>query len=471
MLKILMVASEAMPFAKTGGLADVVGALSPTLRSLGHEVSILMPRYRGIDLRGVPEVYKDLCVWFGPAMHRCTLYRAVERDVPYYFLDCPPLYDREYLYGGPDDYPDNHVRFAVLARAALTFVRHVVRPHIIHCHDWQAALVPVYMHTRFATDPTFIGPRTVLTIHNLGYKALFPPEALGEIGLDSDLYHHERMEFFGDISLLKGGILYSDAITTVSRKYAQEIQTPELGFGLDGVLRARSDMLFGILNGVDYTQWDPATDRLIAANYSPDDLSGKQACKADLLATLGLPGDGARRPLIGIVSRLAGQKGFDLIEQVARELLQQDITLAVLGNGDPKYERMFCELASEFPYQVGVRIAWDETLAHKIEAGADMFLMPSLYEPCGLNQIYSLRYGTVPIVRATGGLDDTIDDSTGFKFSEYAGPALLEAVRSALRAWGDRERWRAIMLAGMRKDYSWNASAAEYTTLYNRLAA
>jgi starch synthase len=466
-----MVTSEATPFAKTGGLADVAGALSATLRAHGEKVALMMPRYRHMSVYGLPCVYQDLAVWLGPACYTCNVYQAMERDVLYYLVDCPPLFDRDGLYGDASgDYPDNHIRFAVFCRAALTLVRHVFRPQVIHCHDWQSALVPVYMRTLFAADPTYLGIKTLLTIHNLGYQGLFPREALAGIGLGDELFTPAALEYYGKVNLLKGGLVFSDALNTVSKGYAEEIQSPDLGFGLEGVLRTRRDVLTGILNGVDYTEWDPATDKLIAANYSPADLTGKRVCKADLLREFNLPERNMERPVIGIVSRLATQKGFDLVEQVAPELLAQDLALVVLGSGEPQYERLFQDLAEAHPDKVGVRIAYDDTLAHKIEAGADVFLMPSLYEPCGLNQIYSLKYGTVPVVRATGGLNDTIDEATGFKFWDYTGAALLGAVRNALAAWRDRERWTRMMLAGMRKDFSWNASASEYSSLYRRLA-
>ncbi len=469
--KVLMVASEATPMAKTGGLADVAGALAAALGALGHEAAILMPRYRGVPLENARRVYDDLRVWFGPDCYTCTLYLAVERGVPYYLADCPALYDREGLYGdATGDFPDNHIRFAVLSRVALTAVRHVFRPHVIHCHDWQTALVPIYIHTRFAGDPTFMGLRTVLTLHNLGYQGLFPPEILPQIGLDDDLLRPDALEFHGRVNLLKGGIRFSDALTTVSPTYAREIQTPELGFGLDELLRGRGDALTGILNGADYSDWNPETDPFIAARYSAADLSGKAACKLDLLAEFGLPPEALHKPLLGIVSRFDSQKGFDLIEEIAPALAEEDCLLVVLGTGYAEHEQLLRELAAAHPEKIAVRVAYDNPLAHRIEAGADIFLMPSRYEPCGLNQIYSLRYGTVPVVRATGGLDDTIDESTGFKFREYAGPALFEAIRQALAAFRDRDRWEAMMLAGMRKDFSWNASAAAYSALYQRLA-
>jgi starch synthase len=472
MTKILMVASEATPFAKTGGLADVVGALSATLKAQGEDVAVLMPRYGHMPIQGLPCVYQDLSVWFGPdSSYRANVYRAVEREVPYFLVDCPALYARDGLYGdGPGDYPDNDVRFAVLARVALTIVRHVYRPDIIHCHDWQTALTSIYARTLFGLDPTFLGLPVVLTIHNLGYQGLFPPQDLPRIGLDKTLFTPDCLEFFGKVNLLKGGILTCDAVTTVSPTYAREIQTPELGFGLDGVLRSRSGAVTGILNGADYTDWDPATDRYLAAQYTPQDLEGKRVDKADLLAAFDLPPERIERPLLGMVSRLVEHKGLDLIEEAAGELLSEDVTLVVLGTGDPRYEQFLTRLRDETPEQVGVKIAYDEALAHKIEAGADIFLMPSQYEPCGLNQMYSLHYGTAPVVRATGGLDDTVDETTGFKFRPYTAAAFLKAVRAALAAWSQPQRWAAMMRAGMAKDYSWNASAGQYRELYRRLA-
>jgi len=470
-MKILMVASEATPYAKTGGLADVIGALSPTLHAQGHEVAVLMPRYRSVPVEGLPVVYQGLTILLGAEGFTADIYRAEERGVTYFLMDCPALYDREFLYGdAAGDYPDNHVRFAALSRAALMMIRDVFRPHVVHCHDWQSALVPIYARTLYSSDPTYLGLPVILTIHNLGYQGIFPAAVLPEIGLPPTTFTPDLLEFFKNINLLKGAIVTADMITTVSPTYAREIQTPELGFGLDGVLRSRSGAVTGILNGVDYTRWDPATDPVLAANYSPEDLSGKRFSKADLLAAFGLPPERIERPLVGMVSRLAGQKGFDLIAQSGAEMLSLDVSFVVLGAGDPDYQLMLEELHAAFPDQAAVRFGYDDPLAHKIEAGSDMFLMPSLYEPCGLNQIYSLGYGTVPIVRATGGLDDTIDESTGFKFVEYTGTAMLGAISEAVRAYSDRERWVSMMLAGMRKDFSWNASAARYSELYSRLS-
>ena len=469
-MKILMVASEAAPFAKTGGLADVVGSLPAALKSLGHEVAVLMPRYAAVDLETARRVYDSLPLWLPPDRYDTSLY-LIQRETPFYFLDCPPLFDRAGLYGeGGLDYPDNHVRFAVLALAALAISRYVFRPDIIHGHDWQAGLVPVYLRSIYANDPTFLAIRTLFTVHNVGYHGLFPPKVLNQIGLaDTSVFRPDGLEFFGKVCYLKGGLSFSDALNTVSPAYAREIQTPEYGFGLDGVLRARGDVLTGILNGVDYAEWHPQTDRFIAAHYSSADLSGKRVCKQDLANEFGLPAEAMDAPLIGIVSRFTSQKGTDLIAEIADAMVGEGFYLAALGAGEPQYEELFLAMAARHPGRIAVRVGYDNALAHKIEAGADLFLMPSRYEPCGLNQIFSLKYGTVPVVRATGGLDDTIEPGTGFKFWQYSGGALLDALRAARAAFADPDGWRAMMLAGMAKDFSWSVSAAEYSRLYQHL--
>jgi starch synthase len=465
-----MVAPEAMPFSKTGGLADVIGALPAALKQRGEEVAVVVPGYRSNRYPGpIRDVYRNLRIALGPGFS-VDFYETVERDVTFYFVNCAPLFDRDDLYvHAGKDYPDNYLRFAVFSMAAIEAARRLFRPDIFHCHDWQAALVPVYLRRYFASDPTFMGAKVLLTIHNLGYQGLFPSTILPEIGLDRSLFTVSTLEFWGQVNYLKGGIVFSDAISTVSKGYAREIQTPEYGFGLENVLRARASPLSGIVNGVDYSVWNPETDPYIAKHYSATDLAGKLECKRALLLEYGLPPDKLERPLIGIISRFADQKGFDLIAEVAGELMNLDLSLVILGSGDAKYERLFLDLAAAHPDRVGARVAYDNPLAHRIEAAADMFLMPSRYEPCGLNQIYSLRYGTVPIVRATGGLDDTIGEDTGFKFREYAGWALLGAIRAAVAAFRDRESWVEMMRHGMRSDFSWNASAAEYSDLYRRL--
>ncbi len=466
-----MVASEAAPFIKTGGLADVIGCLPPELRERGEDVAVVIPWYSEAKVEEAQGVLQDLPIWLGPARYPVSVHVSMLRGVPYYLVKCPPLFDREGVYFGADgDFTDNHIRFSVLARSAVAVARWVFRPQILHCHDWQAALVPVLVRGMLVGDPTFMGVKTLLTIHNLGYQGIFSAAEFGQMGLERSLLHPGALEFFGDVNLLKGGIVYSDALSTVSKTYAAEIQTPEYGCRLDGLLRLRGGVLTGILNGVDYSEWNPEADPFIAARYSFPDLSGKLACKRDLLTRVGLPPQAVERPLVGIVSRFASQKGFDLLAEVAAELAAEELTLVALGKGEASYENLFRELAAAHPEKVAVKVGYDNPLAHQIEAGSDMFLMPSRYEPCGLNQIYSLRYGTVPVVRATGGLDDTIDESTGFKFKAYSGAALLSALRSALAVYRSKVAWRRLMANGMAKDFSWRHAAAEYSSLYERLA-
>ena len=470
-MNVLMVASEAAPFAKTGGLADVLGALPAALAERGENVAVVLPAYRENHYPSpTREAYRNLRIPIGPG-YTVDIQQCTECGANYFFVQCPGLYDRDGIYGTPaGDFPDNHLRFAVLAMAAIGVARHLFRPDILHLHDWQAALVPVYLAEHFRGDPTFLGAKTLLTIHNLGYQGLFGPEVLSQIALPPSLLNPDQLEFFGRVNFLKAGIAWSDAVSTVSKGYAREIQTPEYGFGLDGFLR-RHGPVTGIVNGVDYNEWNPEHDPAIPQTYSPADLSGKAACKRALLAEYGLPQDDPRRPLAAIISRFAAQKGFDILADAAPRLLDLDLNLVVLGSGDLHYETMLRSLADAYPAKVGLRVGYDTGLSHRIEAGADMFLMPSRYEPCGLNQIYSLKYGTVPVVRATGGLDDTIEDGTGFKFRDYSGDALLEAVRQALKAFEDLGSWVRRMHRGMKKDFSWGASAGEYVELYRRLAA
>ena len=473
-MRILFIASEGLPFSKTGGLADVVEALPKALVAQGHDVAVVLPRYRNTQVKNI--VIKSLTIPMGTALRFPAIANGGRHcGVQYFFVDDREYFDREQLYGvAGRDYPDNAERFAEFARAAIELAKQLWLPDVIHCHDWQSALVPVLLRTAYTPDPQLSAIPVVFTIHNMGYHGLFARDVLAGIGLPDSLFRIDALEFFGHVNYLKGGLLFSDYLTTVSRKYAQEIQTTEYGHGLDGVVRTRADHLIGILNGVDYAVWNPEVDPLIAARYSAGEMSGKELCKRDLLGAFQLPEENMARPLLGIVSRFADQKGFDLLAQVADAIMEEDLAIVALGSGEAKHERMFRELAQQFPRRLGLKIAYDNTLAHKIEAGADIFLMPSRYEPCGLNQIYSLRYGTVPVVRATGGLDDTIEPfdptsgrGTGFKFSEYTGPALLAALQEALAAYGDKTAWRRLQANGMAKDFSWNASALEYGRLYD----
>jgi starch synthase len=466
MPKILMVASEAAPFAKTGGLADVLGALPAALARRGNQVAVLLPRYRNIEVPPEDRVYAHLPVQLGPHRYTLAIDQVIRQGVRYLFTDCPPLYDRPGIYNvGGEDFPDNHLRFAALNHAAVGVARHVFQPDVIHVHDWQTGLVPLLLRENLSGDPTFFGARCILTIHNLGYVGAFPAGATLDLGLDPALYHMEGLEFYGRLSFLKAGIVWADAVTTVSPTYAREIQTPEFGFGLDGLLRSRASKLSGILNGVDYSEWNPETDPHLKANYAVNDLSGKAECKRALLAEMGLPAEDAR-PLIGVVSRLAHQKGLDLLAEAIPAILSDDVALTAVVSGDPGLEDAFRAMARAWPDRIAVNIGYDEGLAHRVEAGADMFVMPSRYEPCGLNQIYSLRYGTVPVVRATGGLEDTVDEETGFKFSGLTTDALVDAIREAVAAFANRTGWVKRMRAGMTRDFSWDASARAFQELY-----
>jgi starch synthase len=472
-VRILFVASEGLPFSKTGGLADVVEALPKALVAQGHDVAVVLPRYRGS--KNDAAVLPSVTVPMGAALRFPSIGGGEKvHGVQYFFVEDAEYFDREGIYGtSAGDFPDNAERYAELCRAAIEVAKHVWPADVIHCHDWQTGLLPVLLRTSYAGDPLVKDVPVIFTIHNMGYQGIFGREAVARAGIPAGTFHPGGLEYFGSVNYLKAGIVYSDYLTTVSRKYAQEIQTPEFGYGLDGVARGRGDRLVGILNGVDYAAWDPATDTSIAANYSPKNLTGKQACKSDLMQIFGIAPEHAARPLIGIVSRFADQKGFDLIAERAVELLREELSLVVLGSGERRYEELFQTLAAVFPGRVGARIAYDNVLAHKIEAGADMFLMPSRYEPCGLNQIYSLKYGTVPIARATGGLDDTIErfdlehgTGTGFKFAEYSGAAMMFAVRQALQHFIGERIWKRIQLNGMAKDFSWDKPGREYAKLY-----
>lgn len=474
----MMVSSEVSPWARSGGLADVLGALPRALAVLGHQVAVVVPRYMHAAEAMANRVIERMAIPLGERQYEVTIWALGEQvgsgSVTHYFVESAALYGTEgghgELYGDASgEYADNHIRFAVLSRAALEISRELFHADVFHCHDWQASLLPVYLRDLLGWDAELARAKTLLTIHNLGYQGLFDASKLWEVGLGQHLYNMSQLEFWGRVNFLKGGIVFSDAINTVSRKYAEEIQTPEFGFGLDGLLRERRGVLSGILNGVDYERWSPEADPHLAARYSPENLAGKRECKRALLSEMGLPERLIDRPLLGIVSRFATQKGFDLIGEAAPDVFTSDVGLVALGNGEARYEELFRGLQRDFPDKVAVMFGFNDAMAHRIEAGADIFLMPSHYEPCGLNQIYSLKYGTVPVVRATGGLDDMIDESTGFKFADYNGSALLAAIRDACSGWENHSAWAERMVRGMYKDFSWGPSARAYSELYERL--
>lgn len=478
-MKILFVSSEVAPYSKTGGLADVSGALPPAISTLGHEVRVMTPKYKTLK-KEASDSGATITVTLGGLKRSVGLFEGElgiepEESVPVTLLGEPEFFDRDELYSTTTgDYPDNHERFAFFSKAVIEAAKALdFEPDIVHLNDWQSALVAVYLRSIMSDDPFFRGSRIVITIHNLGYQGLFPGETLKAADLPESLFTPQYLEFFGRVNYLKGAMVFADAITTVSEGYAREIMNPEYGMGLDGVLRERSSIVHGILNGVDYSEWNPRKDKFITTNYTPKKLLGKESCKKDLQRAFKLPAL-PEVPLIGMVSRLAEQKGFDLLELALPDLMIRDLQLAILGTGEERYHKFFESVKSKYKNKLGVKLAYDNTIAHKIEAGADMFLMPSLYEPCGLNQMYSLNYGTVPIVRATGGLDDTVQEGpegegTGFKFRDYTASEMLACLDRALKAYLDRKKWKKIMTNGMAKDYSWKRSANNYVNLYNSL--
>ena len=467
-----MVSSEAAPLAKTGGLADVVGALPAALRDYGEEVAVVIPRYGSIDLKNARRVFDHMAVHFGPDRYDLAIYQAPE-EYPLYLVDCPPLYDRDGFYGEAGlDYPDNHMRFAVFARAALGVARGLFPRRYLPLPRLAGRAGPRLPAHHLRHRPDL--PRRQDPVHHSqpGLPGPLPkPASCRRSGSIAAVYRPGGMEFFGQVSYIKGGIAFADALSTVSPTYAREIQTPEYGFGLDGALRARAGVLTGILNGADYREWSPETDPLIPARYSVDDLCGKGRLQA---RTAGRDSACRRkppeRPLLGVVSRFTPPERQPTSWPKWRAASSPKTSIWWRsGRATRSSRKPSACMAAEHPGRIAVRIGFDNALAHRIEAGADMFLMPSRYEPCGLNQIYSLRYGTVPVVRATGGLDDTIEEGTGFKFAEYSGAALLEAVRKAVGVYSDQDAWREMMRRGMQKDFSWKTSAGAYSALYRKL--
>ncbi|MBI4304135.1 MAG: glycogen synthase GlgA [Chloroflexi bacterium] len=477
-LHVAMVAPEIGPFAKTGGLGDVLDSLPKALEQLGVRLSLIMPAYRSVLEGDFPLENTGIrfTVPVSDRRERVRLFRTTAgKAITVYFIRADWYFDREYYYGPPEGgYPDNAERFVYFSRAALEVLK-LDPPHIFHAHDWQSALSIAFLKAQPNLYPELSSVKTVMTVHNLGYQGLFWGLDWHLLNLDRSFFTPRYLEFYGDINFLKGGLVFADAITTVSPTYAEEIKTPEYGFRLDGVFRERAANLVGILNGADYETWNPETDLFISKRYSPQDLSGKRDCKADLQRLFCLPVN-PRIPLVGMVTRLTSQKGLDLMAEALEKLLSRRLQLVILGSGDKYFQDIFSREPAKHPRKLAVKIDFDESLAHKVIAGSDMLLMPSRYEPCGLTQLYGLKYGTVPIVRATGGLKDTIKKydprkgtGNGFVFGPYRVSGLLKALDSALAAFQQKEQWTTLMKNAVAADFSWNRSAQQYLELYRKL--
>jgi len=479
-MKIFFAASEMTPYAKTGGLGDVVGALPRALCQLGHEVTCCLPFYRAAQevARDARPIGLTLQIPLGSRTVTGDVLELKQPDgVRVLFVRRDEFFDRsELYYTGVRDYEDNAERFLFFSKAVVELLGYTrFQADIVHCHDWPTAFVPVQMAYRAGTRGAEFPAKSVFTIHNIAYQGMFWSLDFPLTNLPGEFFTPESLEFYEQMNLMKGGILFSDAVTTVSRTYAKEIQATDGGFGLDTVLASRADDVQGIVNGVDYTQWDPATDAHLRRRYTPEDLSGKRACRADLLAKLGLEA-GEGEPVAAFVSRLTEQKGVDVLLGAVEELVESGVTAIILGKGERKYEELLTGMAEEFPRRVAVKIAHDEELSHQIQGGADMLLMPSHFEPCGLTHLYALKYGTIPVVRATGGLEDTVqqynsrsEQGTGFKFAPYTATALVEAVQRAILLHKEPRKWQKLMRNAMARDFSWRASAQEYEKLYAAL--
>ena len=478
-LHIVMASPEIAPLAKTGGLGDVLGSLPRALERLGLRVSLIMPAHRSVIRSGFP--LEDTGISFTvPVSHRREegrLLRTKTRNaISIYLIRADRYFDRDGLYGTPEgDYKDNAERFVFFSRAILEVLK-LEPPAILHAHDWQSALAVVFLKAQPHLYPELSSVKTVLTVHNLGFQGLFGYPDWPLLNLEGHFFAPRYLEYYGKINFLKGGLILADKVSTVSPTYAEEIKTAEQGFGLDGVFRERAKDLVGILNGADYEIWNPETDPLIPYRYDPHNLSGKKFCKSELQRIFNLHSD-PDIPLLGMVSRLTTQKGFDLLEKAMHDLLSRDIQFVLLGTGDKRYEQIFSKMSERYPGKAGVRIAFDEALSHEVIAGCDLLLMPSRYEPSGLTQMYSLRYGTIPIVRATGGLSDTVNEfdsktekGNGFLFGPYEVPALLQALDRALNSLRQKKEWSTIMKNAMAADFSWARSARLYADLYHRIA-
>jgi len=479
-MKVLIASPELYPFVKTGGLADVTGTLPKVMKNLGIDVRVILPKYKGIDERAFPMRYRNqkISCHVSQAFVEAEIVESEYNGVTAYLVEKDDYYYRDYLFSTPDgDYLDNAEVFIFLSKSILEAIKVTgFVPDVLHCNDWETALVPFFLKTSYKNDPFFKDIATLFTIHNLGYQGLFWHHDMHLLNVGWEYFTPDYIEFFGRINFLKAGIVFSDVLNTVSKHYSKEIQTPEFGHGLDGILRTRKADLYGIVNGIDYEEWNPEKDRHLPVQYSADDMGNKSLCKKALQKAFSLPVN-QNIPLLATISRLADQKGFDLLCQSIEELLAINggLQYVVLGTGDRKYHDLLSALAKKFPRSFAIKIAYDNAFAHLIEAGADMYLMPSRYEPCGLNQLYSLRYGTVPIVRGVGGLEDTITDftvnpaeGTGFKFYDYSKASLLDAIGRALKIFRKKQDWARLVRQCMAADFSWEKSAREYIDLYKK---
>ncbi len=479
-MKILLASSEVVPFSKTGGLADVAGTLPYALKEVEDcDVRVIAPFYKmtkdkNFQMKKVANIDEPSLLG---GLESFALLESELNGVKFYFVEHDGYFDRDALYGTPEgDYEDNAKRFGFFSKAILASLVHLgFYPDTIHLNDWQTALVPLYKNIYFEEEHPLTKSKVLFTIHNLAYQGLFGAEVIKEIGIPEEFFTMYALEFYGKLNFMKSGILYSDAVSTVSKRYAREILTPEYGCGLEGLLKTRENDLYGILNGADYDHWNPERDTLIPVNYGPKSIEKKADCKKELMKQMkiSLP---LSTPLLGYVGRLAEQKGIDLMADILSDVLKQGASFILLGTGDAKYERIFVDMNKKYAGKIGITLGFDNKLAHLIEAGVDMFLMPSRYEPCGLNQMYSLKYGTIPVVRATGGLDDTIIDyssyperGNGFKFENADSYDFMETIKRALRIFKNEKKWRELQLKGMNADFSWKRSAREYMSLYRKM--
>ncbi len=461
-MKIAICASEVVPFAKTGGLADVAGALPLELELLNQEVIIIMPRYKAIQEPkfSIQRLKLDIS------------YSVIGKNIKVYFIENDQYFKRDGLYGDKTgDFKDNLDRFSYYSRRTLELLKEInFRADIIHCHDWQSALIPIYLKTLYIDNPFYQNIKTIFTIHNIGYQGLFSKDEFPKLGIDSKFFNMEMLEFYDKVNLLKGGIVFSDIINTVSPTYSREIQTKEFGYGLEGVLAKRKRDVFGILNGLDYSIWNPKTDKFIIKNYSLQNLKDKYKNKEDLQRICKLPAK-IDMPFFGIVSRLAEQKGFDILADAIEKICNMDLQLVILGTGDLKYHVILENIVKKYPKIISLNLKFDDKLAHKIYAGSDIFLMPSKYEPCGLGQLISMSYGTIPLVFKTGGLADTVTENDGFVFDKYKKEDLIKTIDKAIKAFKNKKKWLGLIQKAMQNNFSWKESAKKYIALYEKAKA